>query len=490
MLDSVRGARCNRSVEREKLAPDALLGLEEAAAWAGCSVEILSQAVSSGALLHETRRVRGREVPHVRFVDLEGLIEAPVGAPVDALVEAAGGEEPEAGPPEHASPEAAPAEPASSPQAEAGAEAEREAGAARQAPKEPACESSQEAGPSAPARDPRTLDPRSARLEVRVEELLARLEASEQERRAQAAALLLTNRRLLELAGPVQANGLGRGRGLALGAALLSVVTAFAWASVRAEDRWERRLAGAEALGQERLAVVSTELAEQRALLEEEAQARAAAAEAASLTETRLREDLAAVAAQGMEQAQAAREEAALQLSDLLDRQERERQAWARQAESREAARERTLEQLLARQRVELQRQDERAQAELADLQTALEEKLAAAIERSQRERASLEGAIGGLMEREAQQGEEVERLRAALRASEDRLGDLASEGTSLRQRLEAAERESLLLKEQGLAQEGLRPEAGKAPPRLPWGLWLAERLARSLSGPKPDPPR
>lgn len=490
MLDSVRGARCNRSVEREKLAPDALLGLEEAAAWAGCSVEILSQAVSSGALLHETRRVRGREVPHVRFVDLEGLIEAPVGAPVDALVEAAGGEEPEAGPPEHASPEAAPAEPASSPQAEAGAEAEREAGAARQAPKEPACESSQEAGPSAPARDPRTLDPRSARLEVRVEELLARLEASEQERRAQAAALLLTNRRLLELAGPVQANGLGRGRGLALGAALLSVVTAFAWASVRAEDRWERRLAGAEALGQERLAVVSTELAEQRALLEEEAQARAAAAEAASLTETRLREDLAAVAAQGMEQAQAAREEAALQLSDLLDRQERERQAWARQAESREAARERTLEQLLARQRVELQRQDERAQAELADLQTALEEKLAAAIERSQRERASLEGAIGGLMEREAQQGEEVERLRAALRASEDRLGDLASEGTSLRQRLEAAERESLLLKEQRLAQEGLRPEAGKAPPRLPWGLWLAERLARSLSGPKPDPPR
>ncbi len=490
MLDSVRGARCNRSVEREKLAPDALLGLEEAAAWAGCSVEILSQAVSSGALLHETRRVRGREVPHVRFVDLEALIEAPVEAPVDALVEAAGGEEPEAGPPEHASPEAAPAEPASSPQAEAGAEAEREAGAARQAPKEPACESSQEAGPSAPARDPRTLDPRSARLEVRVEELLARLEASEQERRAQAAALLLTNRRLLELAGPVQANGLGRGRGLALGAALLSVVTAFAWASVRAEDRWERRLAGAEALGQERLAVVSTELAEQRALLEEEAQARAAAAEAASLTETRLREDLAAVAAQGMEQAQAAREEAALQLSDLLDRQERERQAWARQAESREAARERTLEQLLARQRVELQRQDERAQAELADLQTALEEKLAAAIERSQRERASLEGAIGGLMEREAQQGEEVERLRAALRASEDRLGDLASEGTSLRQRLEAAERESLLLKEQRLAQEGLRPEAGKAPPRLPWGLWLAERLARSLSGPKPDPPR
>lgn len=477
-------------MEREKLAPDALLGLEEAAAWAGCSVEILSRAVSSGALLHETRRVRGREVPHVRFVDLEGLIEAPVGAPVDALVEAAGGEEPEAGPPEHASPEAAPAEPASSPQAEAGAEAEREAGAARQAPKEPACESSQEAGPSAPARDPRTLDPRSARLEVRVEELLARLEASEQERRAQAAALLLTNRRLLELAGPVQANGLGRGRGLALGAALLSVVTAFAWASVRAEDRWERRLAGAEALGQERLAVVSTELAEQRALLEEEAQARAAAAEAASLTETRLREDLAAVAAQGMEQAQAAREEAALQLSDLLDRQERERQAWARQAESREAARERTLEQLLARQRVELQRQDERAQAELADLQTALEEKLAAAIERSQRERASLEGAIGGLMEREAQQGEEVERLRAALRASEDRLGDLASEGTSLRQRLEAAERESLLLKEQRLAQEGLRPEAGKAPPRLPWGLWLAERLARSLSGPKPDPPR
>ncbi len=490
MLDSVRGARCNRSVEREKLAPDALLGLEEAAAWAGCSVEILSRAVSSGALLHETRRVRGREVPHVRFVDLEGLIEAPVGAPVDALVEAAGGEEPEAGPPEHASPEAAPAEPASSPQAEAGAESEREAGAARQAPKEPACESSQEAGPSAPARDPRTLDPRSARLEVRVEELLARLEASEQERRAQAAALLLTNRRLLELAGPVQANGLGRARGLALAAALLSVVTAFAWASVRAEDRWERRLAGAEALGQERLAVVSTELAEQRALLEEEAQARAAAAEAASLTETRLREDLAAVAAQGMEQAQAAREEAALQLSDLLDRQERERQAWARQAESREAARERTLEQLLARQRVELQRQDERAQAELADLQTALEEKLAAAIERSQRERASLEGAIGGLMEREAQQGEEVERLRAALRASEDRLGDLASEGTSLRQRLEAAERESLLLKEQRLAQEGLRPEAGKAPPRLPWGLWLAERLARSLSGPKPDPPR
>lgn len=477
-------------MEREKLAPDALLGLEEAAAWAGCSVEILSRAVSSGALLHETRRVRGREVPHVRFVDLEGLIEAPVGAPVDALVEAAGGEEPEAGPPEHASPEAAPAEPASSPQAEAGAEAEREAGAARQAPKEPACESSQEAGPSAPARDPRTLDPRSARLEVRVEELLARLEASEQERRAQAAALLLTNRRLLELAGPVQANGLGRARGLALAAALLSVVTAFAWASVRAEDRWERRLAGAEALGQERLAVVSTELAEQRALLEEEAQARAAAAEAASLTETRLREDLAAVAAQGMEQAQAAREEAALQLSDLLDRQERERQAWARQAESREAARERTLEQLLARQRVELQRQDERAQAELADLQTALEEKLAAAIERSQRERASLEGAIGGLMEREAQQGEEVERLRAALRASEDRLGDLASEGTSLRQRLEAAERESLLLKEQRLAQEGLRPEAGKAPPRLPWGLWLAERLARSLSGPKPDPPR
>jgi hypothetical protein len=477
-------------VEREKLAPDALLGLEEAAAWAGCSVEILSRAVSSGALLHETRRVRGREVPHVRFVDLEGLIEAPVGAPVDALVEAAGGEEPEAGPPEHASPEAAPAEPASSPQAEAGAESEREAGAARQAPKEPACESSQEAGPSAPARDPRTLHPRSARLEVRVEELLARLEASEQERRAQAAALLLTNRRLLELAGPVQANGLGRGRGLALGAALLSVVTAFAWASVRAEDRWERRLAGAEALGQERLAVVSTELAEQRALLEEEAQARAAAAEAASLTETRLREDLAAVAAQGMEQAQAAREEAALQLSDLLERQERERQAWARQAESREAARERTLEQLLARQRVELQRQDERAQAELADLQTALEEKLAAAIERSQRERASLEGAIGGLMEREAQQGEEVERLRAALRESEDRLGDLASEGTSLRQRLEAAERESLLLKEQRLAQEGLRPEAGKAPPRLPWGLWLAERLARSLSGPKPDPPR
>ncbi len=213
MLDSVRGARCNRSVEREKLAPDALLGLEEAAAWAGCSVEILSQAVSSGALLHETRRVRGREVPHVRFVDLEALIEAPVEAPVDALVQAAGGEGPEAGPPEHASPEAAPAEPASSPQAEAGAEAEREAGAARQAPKEPACESAQEAGPSAPARDPRTLDPRSARLEVRVEELLARLEASEQERRAQAAALLLTNRRLLELAGPVQANGLGRGRG-------------------------------------------------------------------------------------------------------------------------------------------------------------------------------------------------------------------------------------------------------------------------------------
>ncbi|MBL6720233.1 MAG: hypothetical protein ISQ08_02380 [Planctomycetes bacterium] len=466
-------------MERKKLAPDALLGLEEAAAWAGCSLEVLSQAVSSGALLHETRRVRGREVPHVRFVDLEALVQAPVEAPLDPLDEPLAVEEPGRSPsepgtatqgegPEQAaplpSPTAALPEPGHAPTQPppAAGEDARGSGGHGAAAREHGAAARED---SAPARG----------LELRVEELLMRLEASEQERRAQAAALLLTNRRLLELAGPASGSGSGRRGGLALGSALLVAMAAFAWWGERTEARWEQRLSGAEALGEERLAVVATKLSQQRARLDEEAQARAAAAEAASLREERLREELAAAAEEGLEQARAVREEAALQLIGLLDRQEQEREAWARQAEAREAARERTLQQLLADQQVERRRQDERAQAELASVQTAMEEKLAAVVEQTQRERVLLEGSVEDLLRREAQQSAEVERLRGSLRASEARLGELAARGDSLQEHLEAAERESA------------RPESSAEllPEGIPWGVWLAERLGRALAGPR-----
>ena len=467
------------------------MGLEEAAAWAGCSVEVLSQAVASGALLHETRRIRGLEVPHVRFVDLEALVEGAAEPPDEDL---APEEWPPAGPPAEAS-----AEPGSPGAVDAGPLASEEPsadparpgtpeGAAEGVSPEPprpaddlgtAATSSPSVAPG-PPEAPGGDAPASA-LEVRVEELLLRLEASERERRAQAAALLMTNRRLLELAGPAREEGPGRLRALGMSGVIVALLAAGLWWSDRAESRWERRLAGAEALGQERLEVVSGELTEQRARLDAEQQARLAAEEASARLEAELREELAALAREGAAQAQALREDAALRLSELLDRQERERQDWARRTEARDTAQQETLEQLLEGQREELARQEESARAERAALQGALEAQLEAAIAQGRRERESLQGTVATLSEAEAGQRAEVERLRSALLESEVRLGSLAAEGEALRARVETAEREAERLR-------GSEP----APGNLPWGVWLAERLGRSLGAASrsvPPPP-
>ena len=430
-------------MDRVPSAPDTLLTLEEASSWAGWDPEVIVQAVATGELLHEAARVRGRDEVRIRFVDLEALVALREGTEVTSAAGSDGGGDP------------APVDARDGGDPGTGVEE----GSVLRGEEEARAD-----GGASPSAEQPTGEVVGLELRQRLDALMARLEESEQERRAQSAALLLTNRRLLELAAPREAGGTGppsRWASVAAVAAvgLVALITVQSQASTL-NERVDRLSAGHEA-----------ELEALTAELDLERDRRAtdlAELERRSSSELERVGDLARVEVQDL------RVEHARERQALLEQHLEERSAWqdrfeAQEAQRREdaraqeAAQSQRLEGLRVRLEGRLDASDERASAAEEDL-GAVRTELALQLERGQaREEAN--ARLRGDLEATRTRLEEIEAAEALLRGEvaqgAQRQLLLEARGDQLARRLASAH---------ALEGLGLRGE--------PWGVVLARELA------------
>ena len=449
-MDSGRTGGCNGRVKRVPAAPDTLLSIEQAALWAGWDPGVIAEAIATGELLHEAARIGGRDEVRVRFVDLEALVRsreegeaestAPRGsevgvdpAPADP-VEALDGRDEAAGRPPRASGQDASSESSDAP-TRTGVDGEGE-------------------------------ERHALALHSQLEALVARLEESEQERRAQSAALLLTNRRLLELAAPLEQqlpSKWSKWGGWAAGAGMSLVL---AVALQQQSDRWTDEVARLSAGHQLQVEALAFDLGEER---------KRSQVELASL-EQRTQKDLDAAQARALGELRALREEHADERAALLALQAQERAAWHERLEAQEGRRREETAALEDAQRSRIQalrielegrlddaasRASSAAEA-LAAVQTELgrqEERAASSAETNTFLREELQGArrrLEGLEQSEAE-------LRVEVAAGASRQEELEARGEELALRLAAAQLN------------------GASPGREAWGLGLAREIALRL---------
>ena len=437
-------------MKRVPAAPDTLLSIEQAALWAGWEPSVIAEAIAAGELLHEAARIGGRDEVRVRFVDLEALVRSRE----QGQAESTSPSGPEVGV------EPAPVDPVEPLDGRDAAAGRLPHASARGAVSEPSDP------PSRTAADGEAGEQHAFALQSQLEALVARLEESEQERRAQSAALLLTNRRLLELASPLEKqlpSKWSQWGGWAAGAGLSLVLVL---ALHQQTERWTNEVARLSAGHQLQVESLAVDLVEER---------KRAEVELASL-EQRTQEDLAAAQARAQGELRALREEHADERAALLAIQAEERSAWQERLDEQEGRRREENAALEDAQRARIQalrselegrlddaahRASSAAEA-LAAVQTELgrqEERAASSAETNALLREELQGArrrLEGLERSEAE-------LRAEVAEGAARQGELEARGEELELRLAAAQ---------------LR---GASPVGEAWGLGIAREIALRL---------
>ena len=441
---------CNALVKRVPAAPDTLLSIEQAALWAGWEPAVIAETIASGELLHEAARIGGRDEVRVRFVDLEALVRSREEGGAESTTPRApevGGEPPPVDP---------------------GISHDGRNEAAGRLPRASAQEASSEPSdpPTRTAADGDGGERHAFAIQSQLETLVARLEESEQERRAQSAALLLTNRRLLELAAPLEErlpSKWSRWGGWAAGAGVSLVL---AVALQQESDRWTEEVARLSAGHQLQVESLAFELGEER---------KRSQVELGSL-EQRTQEDIDAAQARALGELRALREEHADERAALLAIQAEERSSWQDRLDEQEGRRREESAALEDAQRARIQalrselegrledaasRASSAAEA-LAAVQTELgrqEERAASSAETNALLREELKGArrrLEGLERSEAE-------LRAEVAEGAARQGELEARGEELELRLAAAQ---------------LR---GASPVGEAWGLGIAREIALRL---------